>query len=495
MKTVSGIDGTFLHIETPETPQHVGSLSRYVLPTGYKGHFRTDFQRELARRLHMVPAFVRKLAPMPLQFANPVWVDEDQIDWDYHVQNVTLPKPGTQVQLEDCIAQLHSELLDRNRPLWRVALVDGLEDGRVASYIKVHHATMDGQAGVLMALALFDLSPKPRRIARGVLPVAEHPGKTELAAAALRHDAGQYAKLLKQLPEIVKTIAGIAGTGRDKSPTQPSTKAEFAPKTLLNGHITAERGFAALSVPLDDLKQLAAAHQVKLNDVVLALCSGALRTYLAQHGGLPKRPLIAAMPISLREAGNTDYSTQATMGMVNLHTDIKDPVKRLLAIRDASALVKEQSKRARGVTPTDFPSIGIPWLMQTLASLYGRKGVADAMPTPWNLVISNVPGPKVPLYAGGALMDGYWPLNIVQHGQALSITVMSYAGTMGFGFTTARSAIPDARELSTALLASLDELVRCSPGAAAIPAKPAPLKAVAKKVVKRERPPTGKPAA
>ena len=494
MKTVSGLDGAFLHIETPETPQHVGSLSRYVLPKGYKGSFRADFQRELAKRLHMVPAFVRKLAPMPLQFANPVWVDEDQIDWDYHVQHVTLPRPGTQAQLEDCIAQLHSELLDRNRPLWRVALVDGLEDGRVASYIKVHHATMDGQAGVLMALALFDTSPKPRRIPRDELPAAEHPGRAELVAAALRHDAGQYGKLLRQLPEIVKTIAGIVGTVRDTSALRPAAKAEFAPKTLLNGHITAERGFAALSVPLDGLKQLAAAHEVKLNDVVLALCSGALRNYLASHGGLPKKPLIAAMPISLREAGNTDYSTQATMGMVNLHTDIEDPAKRLLAIRDASAAVKEQSKRARGVTPTDFPSIGLPWLMQAMASLYGRKGVADTMPTPSNLVISNVQGPQVPLYAGGALMDGYWPLNIVQHGQALSITVMSYAGAMGFGFTTARSAIPDARELSAALLAALDELVACSPGAAAAPAPRAPRAAVAKKVVKRGSPPAGRRA-
>jgi diacylglycerol O-acyltransferase len=492
MKTVSGLDGTFLHIESPETPQHVGSLSRYVLPSGYKGDFRADFRRELGKRLHMVPAFVRKLAPMPLQFANPVWVDEDRIDWDYHVQDVTLPKPGTHAQLEDCIAQLHSELLDRNRPLWRVALVDGLEDGRVVSYIKVHHATMDGQAGVLMALALFDISPKPRRIPGGKLPAAEHPGTAELALAALRHDAGQYAKLLRQLPEIAQTLVGMFGSGRDKMPMRPAAKAEFAPKTLLNGHITAERGFAALSVPLDGLKQLAAAHEVKLNDVVLALCSGALRTYLAKHGGLPKQPLIAAMPISLRDPGNTDYSTQATMGMVNLNTDIKDPVKRLLAIRDASAAVKEQSKRARGVTPTDFPSIGIPWLMQTMASLYGRKGVADAIPTPANLVISNVPGPQVPLYAGGALMDGYWPLNIVQHGQALSITVMSYAGAMGFGFTTARSAIPDARELSAALLAALDELVASTAG---LPVGRAGRKAVAKKVIKGKPAPARKRAA
>ena len=210
------------------------------------------------------------------------------------------------------------------------------------------------------------------------------------------------------------------------------------------------------------MKQLADAHEAKLNDVVLALCSGALRSYLTQHGGLPKKPLIAAMPISLREAGNTEYSTQATMGLVNLNTHIADPVKRLSAIRDAALVAKQQAKAARGVTPTDFPSIGAPWLVQAMTSLYGRKGVADALPNLANLVISNVPGPQAPLYAAGARMETYWPLNIVQHGLALSITAMSYAGAMGFGFTTARSAIPDARELSAALLAALGELVASS---------------------------------
>jgi diacylglycerol O-acyltransferase len=232
MKTVSGLDGTFLHLETPETPQHVGSLSRYVLPKGYKGHFRADFQRELAKRLHMVPAFVRKLAPMPLQFANPVWVDEDQIDWDYHVQNVTLPKPGTQAQLEDCIAQLHSELLDRNRPLWRVALVDGLEDGRVASYIKVHHATMDGQAGVLMALALFDVSPKPRRIPRAA---AGRAGATGVAVPQMKLSssspapAGACDLLRRKDPSSTVCRSASSATGRGSPAPAPSRACQGVP--------------------------------------------------------------------------------------------------------------------------------------------------------------------------------------------------------------------------------------------------------------------------
>ena len=224
MKTVSGLDGAFLHMETPETPQHVGSLSRYVLPPGYKGDFYDDFRREMAKRLHLVPVFTRKLAPMPLQFANPVWVEDDEVDLDYHVQRLTLPSPGTQAQLEDCVARLHSELLDRNRPLWRVAVIDGLDNGDAAYYIKVHHAAMDGQAGVLMAQALFDLTPKPRRIARGQSPAAEHPGKAELAAIALKHDAGQYLKLIRQLPDVVKTLVGLFGakTGRTPGQSRPA---------------------------------------------------------------------------------------------------------------------------------------------------------------------------------------------------------------------------------------------------------------------------------
>jgi WS/DGAT/MGAT family acyltransferase len=484
MKTVSGLDGTFLHMETPETPQHVGALSRYALPAGYKGDFYDDFRRELSKRLHLVPVFSRKLAPMPLQFANPVWVEDGQVDLDYHVQRLTLPRPGTQAQLEDCVGRLHSELLDRNHPLWRITMIDGLDNGDAAYYLKVHHATMDGQASVLLVQTLFDLTPEPRRIRRGRLPAVEHPDAAELAAIALRHDAGEYLKLIRHLPDVLKTLAGLFGANPRKAPDRSRESASFAPKTLLNMQITGERGFAALSVPLDTLKQLAAAHETKLNDVVLALCSGALRRYLKQHGGLPKKPLIAAMPISLREAGNTEYTTQATMALVSLNTDIADPVKRLRAIRDASLAAKQQAKVARGVTPTDFPSIGAPWLMQTMTSLYGRPGVADAMPNLANVVISNVAGPTAPLYAAGARMTTYWPLSIVGHGLGLNITVISYAGAMGFGFTAARSAIPDPRELSAALLASLDELVASSHIA---PAKPARSKAVSKKVLKRSR--------
>lgn len=463
MQTLSGVDGAFLHLETAQTPMHVGSLHLFDLPAGHAGRFLADVRRQMRQRLRLAPILTRKLAPMPLQFANPVWVEDERLDLDYHVQHVTLPGPGTQAQLEDCVGRLHSELLDRARPLWRMAVIDGLQSGQAAYYFQVHHAVLDGQAGVLLAQVLFDLTPKPRAIARGARPHAEHPGMAELAAAALKHDLGQYIKLVRHLPDALKTLVGLLGGAPDEPTGRLAQNFSFGPKTPLNVPITGERGFAAVTLALDTLKQLATAHEAKLNDIGLALCGGALRRYLAEHGGIPKKPLIAAMPISLREAGNTVFTTQATLSLVNLNTQIADPVKRLRAIRDAAGAVKALARRTRGVIPTDFPSIGVPWVLRGLAALYGRSGLAGAMAPLANVVISNITGPQVPLYAAGARMTDYWPLSIVEHGVALNITVMSYADTMGFGFTTARSAVPDARELSAALLAALDEMAACSP--------------------------------
>lgn len=463
MKALSGVDGVFLHLETPETPMHVGSLHLFDRPVGAAGDFHAEIRRQMRRRLHVAPILTRKLAPMPLQFANPVWVVDGKIDLDYHVQHVTLPAPGTQAQLEDCVAAMHSQLLERSHPLWRMAVIDGLQSGQLAYYFKIHHAMLDGQAGVLLSQALFDLSPKPRAIGRGTGPPAEHPGLAALALAALRHDAGQYIKLVRYLPEVVRTLAGLFGATPAKAGHRPGQNFRLGPKTALNGPITGERGYAAVTVALATLKRLARSHEATLNDIVLALCGGALRRYLARHGGIPRKPLIATMPVSLREAGNTEFTTQATLTLVNLHTTIADPLRRLRAIRDGAGAMKALAQRARGVIPTDFPSIGMPWLLQGLAALYGRSGIVGAMPPIANLVISNVPGPQVPLYAAGARMTDYWPLSIVEHGVGLNITVMSYAGTMGFGFTTARCAVPDARELSAALLEALDELVARSP--------------------------------
>jgi WS/DGAT/MGAT family acyltransferase len=470
MQVLGGVDSAFLHLETPQTPMHIASAHVLEPPAG-TGDFVADLRRRMSRRLHLAPVLTRRLAPMPLQFANPAWVEDERVDLEHHVRRVTLPAPGTPAQFEDCIARLHAELLDRDRPLWQMVVIDGLQSGQLGFYFKAHHAVVDGQAGIQLAKALFDLTPAPGSPPRGRRPErrpAEHPAAGELAAAALAHDAGQIVKLVRHLPDIVRTAARVfgpagppddgSGRGGGRRPGPLSQNFAFGPRTPLNVPITSERGFAALSLPLDDLRRLAAIHETTLNDVVLALCSGALRRYLALHGGIPGKPLTAAMPISLRAAGNADYTTQATMPLVNLQTHVADPIRRLHAIRDAAAAVKSLVRRAQGVVPMDFPSIGLPWLLQAAAALYGRTGIAAAMPPIANVVISNVPGPQVPLYVAGARLLTYWPVSIVEHGVGVNVTVLSYAGTMGFGIVTARAAVPEARDLSHALAAAYDEL-------------------------------------
>ena len=453
MKPLGGLDGAFLHLETPETPMHVASLHLFDLPAGYRGDFHADIRRLMRGRLRLAPVFTRRLAQMPLQFANPAWVEADEVDLDYHVRRVTLPAPGTRAQFETCAAQLHAQLLDRSRPLWQLVVIDGLRSGQVGYYFKVHHAVVDGQSGVMLAQSLFDPSPQPRRVAARRAAAAEHPGAAALAAAAFRHDVGQYLKLVRQLPEVARTLVGLFGAG-------PAPRPALAPKTLLNQPILGERSFCGATIALDELRALAKVRDATLNDIVLALCSGVLRRYLADRGGVPRKPLVAAMPISVREAGNTEYTTQATMALVNLHTQIADPVKRLCAIRDAAAAVKATAKRTKGLVPTDFPTIGVPWVMHALAGLYGRAGVSRSLPPLANLVISNVPGPQQPLYAAGARMATYWPMSIVEHGLGLNVTVLSYAGQMHFGFTAARNVVGDADAMSDLLEQSLRELQR-----------------------------------
>ncbi len=466
MKPLSGLDGSFLHLETPATPMHVGALHRFEPPPGGAAQFRTAIRQMLAERLSRTPVLRRKLATMPLQFANPVWVEAPELDLDDHVRSVTLPLPGGLAELEACVGELHAQLLDRERPLWMLYVINGLADGQAAFYVKIHHAVLDGSAGVALARALFDSEAQPP--AESALHARRHPRSSEpsvlsLAATAVRHDAAQYLKLVRHLPAVARLLAGLTkqaiGTRRDP-PGESALRRNLAlgPKTPLNVQITGERRFAAISLPLDALKQIAAAHEAKLNDVVLALCSGALRRYFAQHGGIPQKALVAAMPISLREAGNAEFTTKATMAVVSLATQIADPIARLRAITDAARAVKGLAKRAESILPTDFPSIGLPWVLGGLASLYGRSTLANRIPPIANLVISNVPGPSAPLYCCGARMLDYWPVSIVEHGLGLNITVMSYAGKLDFGITSAYAAMPKPRRLAEALQQSFDEL-------------------------------------
>ena len=491
MDHLSGLDATFLYMETPETPMHVGGLNIYELPAGYEGDFLDSLRDHIAKRMHLAPVFRRKLVNMPFELANPIWVADEDVDLEYHIRSTVLPKPGNRAQLDKLVGRLHSSLLDRSRPLWEFYVIEGVQspadappDTRhVAFYSKVHHAALDGAAGVALAKAIMDVSPIPRAVrpapTRRRAIGADNFGIAELAASGLKNTAVQAVKLAKTLPTLLRTAAQllrpspVEGDIDDLAVREKSSW--FAPRTPINVSITNQRAFSSFSLPLSELKYVAKGNGVTLNDVVLGICSGALRHYLADFNCKPQKPLLAAVPVSLREEGNTDMNTQASMMRISLASHVPDPIARLQGIHKASAAAKAMTASVKSVMPMDFPSLGAPWLLSGLFALFGRSRLANQMPPIANVVISNVPGPNVALYMAGAKMITYYPVSIVVHSMGLNITLQSYNGSMDFGLIACRKAMPDLAQLAKYMVQAHQELQRLTPKIAAedVVAKPA----------------------
>jgi diacylglycerol O-acyltransferase len=488
MDHLSGLDATFLYLETPEQPMHVGGLNIFELPARYAGDFVGDLRTHITQRMHLAPVFRRKLVNMPFELANPIWALDDDMDMEYHIRSTVLPKPGTRAQLDKLVGRLHSSLLDRSRPLWEFYVIEGVASPKdapagtrhVAFYSKVHHAALDGAAGVALATAIMDVTATPRAVrpAPNRLALAtDNFGIAELAVAGLKNTAVQSAKLAKNLPGLARAAysmlrppkseepaLGVAGLELvDSSGNSPQKNRWFAPKTPINVSITNQRSFSSLSFPLADIKHVAKGNGVTLNDVVMGICSGALRRYLADLYCTPEHSLLAAVPVSLREAGNTDMNTQASMMRISLASTVADPKARLMAINQASKAAKAASANMNAVMPTDFPSLGVPWILSGLAALFGRSKLANSMPPLANLAISNVPGPNMALYLAGAKMLTYYPVSIVTHSLALNVTVQSYNGSLDFGLIACRTAMPDLPELAKYMQITFDEMLAFTP--------------------------------
>jgi WS/DGAT/MGAT family acyltransferase len=483
MNHLSGIDAAFLHLESPEMPMHVGSLHVLELPADYSGDFFEDVKACLAQRLHLADVFTRKLALMPFDLSNPVWVEDEDIDLEHHIRHITLPKPGSNTQLQQYVARLHSTLLDRSRPLWEFFVIDGLRSGEVALYIKVHHARLDGQAGVALGRAIFDTTPDGRHI-KPPRPRARRNqyqlGVAELLSAALSNTAQQVLKLVKTLPAIGRAAGTLLLPEKDENGRRqwqlPRNLNFLAPRTAFNVAITNQRRFAARTVPLAEVKEIAKRCGVSLNDVVMATVAGGLREYFIGHRELPERPLSAAVPVSLRAAGDESANNQVSMVTMTLATDVADPLQRLRTIAADSTETKAKLGRVKTAIPTDFPMLAAPWLMSGLASLFGRSRLANVLPPVANLVISNVPGIQQQLYFAGARIISYYPVSIPAHGMALNVTVQSYNGRLDYGLIGCRRAVPDIMDLADALLAEhrkLLALVRENDALAEPPAAPA----------------------
>ena len=466
MRHLSGVDASFLHLETPETPMHVGSLMLLELPRGYQGDYGEDLKAMIGRRLHLASVLTRKLARMPFELAEPVWIDDDAVDLDDHVRSATLRRPGTMAQLHQLVAQLHSTLLDRSRPLWEMVVIDGLENGQVAVYTKAHHSGVDGKAGVELAKVLYDSSselrevPPPPRRRHGCFGF--HLGVAELLQSAVQNSVQQYLKAAQLLPTAVKAL-GAAGTliaARKTAPGERPLDLGLAPKTIFNALITSQRSYSTWSVPLADLKALGRRVGGTVNTIVLALCSSALRRFLKARQQLPDQTLVAMVPVSLRAAGDEAMNNQVSVIRVDLASEIDDPAARFEAIHTSSEAAKAVVRELKPVLAVDMPVAGAPWIMTSLASLYGRSNLASQLPPAGNVVISNVPGPPSALYVAGARMTHYYPVSIPYHGAGLNITLHSYAGSLEFGLIACCRMVSqaDSYELIEHLKAALQEI-------------------------------------
>ena len=493
LKHLSVVDGAFLHLESPEMPMHVGSLALFEPPVSDQPWFDT-VKAHVVSRMHLAPVFTRKLALMPFDLANPVWIQDDDIDLDYHIRYLVLPKPGTLAQLEALAARLHSSLLDRSRPLWEFYVIEGLADGRIGFYSKLHHAAVDGQAAVALGETVFDISPEPRRVKPPRLRRGNRYqlGVAELLGAALSNQVRQVLQLAKLLPPLAQAglqaaRAALAARRAGSATGAPGTRFKRAPATRFNTSITNQRAFAGISLPLREVKTWGKAHGASINDMVLWLCSTALRSYLLDARELPDKTLVAGVPISLRPEGDTSANNQVSGTVIDLATQVEDPLTRLENIMAGTRAMKAQIGTFGSLMPKDFPSLGSPWLLSGLASLYGRSGLAGVLRV-MNVVISNVPGPQMPLYLAGAKMAGLYPVSIVAHGAALNITVQSYMGQLCFGLIACRRALPDVAELALQLERALETLRRMPAPVAAAPHTPP-----AGNVARKPKPLRGKP--
>jgi diacylglycerol O-acyltransferase / wax synthase len=494
MLQLSGLDATFLYIESPEMPMHVGALHVLELPKGYRGHFVKDLRALMAARLPLMPALRRRLWWMPLNLANPAWVDAEP-DLNKHIVEVKLPASAKKgdglAELHAAVGELHPKLLDRSKPLWRFHVLEGLGNShsghkRVALYSQVHHAAVDGQAAVALANILFDLTPQPRVI-------ETRPSKrvktfrhdmAEMLRGAIAGEVLQVGQIIRELPSTVSSLTRAAGAVAMHTPLLNRGKGKvsnlaLAPRTMLNVSVTPGRAFASLSLPLAEMKSLAKLHACSLNDVVLFLCAGGLRKYFAAHGiTVPRKPMIAAVPISLRQPGDTSSDNQASLSFISLGTHLADPQRRLAHIKASSAAMKATMGSLKSVLPTDFPSIGVPWLMEAARSMYGKAKIAERIPPVATLAISNVPGPLVPLYLAGARMLTNYPTSIVVHGLALNVTVQSFDKHMDFGMMADAAAMPDVARYAEAVRAAYADLQmlppESPPAAAPVPARKRP---------------------
>ena len=459
MQKLGALDANFLYSETTLMPNHIASVQRFELAEGVTtDQFIASLKTYLLARMHRVPYMGRKLKLVPGNFDHPFWVHDNQFDIDNHVVEVAVTAPGGLDQLERAIAQLHEIRMDRDRPLWNIYVLTGLEDGSVAFYNQVHHAAVDGMGGQAATMLLMDETPEH--------PLVEEP-------ASVPPEAGDSDVLVMQkamanlfqfqIGNAHRMMGGMESMRRMFQRAMDPARnfgamAERAPKTRFNRSIDQQRSFAVGEFSLDEVRNMGRQLGCTVNDVFMTICSGALRRYLQRHDELPETGLIAGCPVSLRTAHDKNAGNRVTMMNVNLGTHIQDPRLRLLSIHQSAEIAKEvTADLAPGYDP-DVSLPGLPAMISLAAASAEGARMADLAPNPVNIVISNVPGPKNTLFCNGARMLTHYPVSIPAHGAGLNITVQSYARHLYFGITACATALPDPEQLRDDMMEAYIEL-------------------------------------
>ena len=436
-------DSMFMVPESREQPMHVGGLQLFDLPDGSGKEYLAELYRQSIEVEDIAPVFRKRPYRSPLTLGQWGWREDDAIDLEHHVRHSALPEPGRVRELLALTSRLHGTLLDRKRPLWEAHLIEGLEGNRFAVYTKLHHAVMDGISA--QRLLQRSLSPDPE--SRGV-PVpwarraATHPPREKAGFSPLALPKAAL-QLTGDVMGLVPTLIHLANDGlRHQAAALPLQ----APRSMFNVGITGSRRIAAESWSMERLRKVGKAGDATLNDVVLAMCSGALRSYLLELDALPSSPLIAMTPVSLRKEDSPDQADVSTNAvgtiLCNLATDLENPGARLVAVR---ASMQQGKATLAGLSSTQVSALSAmvmaPLLLNSVLDLHRFT------PPPFNLVVSNVPGPTEPLYWNGARMSGMYPLSIPLDGQAMNITLTSYAGQMQFGIVGCRRSVPRLQRL------------------------------------------------
>lgn len=440
-------DAIFLLGESREHPMHVGGLQLFELPEGAGRGFVRDLYDRLVAQDDFQPTFRKHPATFVGGIANLGWSYDKDVDIDYHVRRSAVPSPGRIRELLELTSRWHSSLLDRHRPLWETHIIEGLKDGRFAVYTKIHHALIDGVSAQKLMQRALSTDPDDREIrAPWSLPKSKRKRNPVSPLTSALHAAGSLAALAPSTLSLARAALF----------EQQLTLPFGAPRTMLNVKIGGARRCAAQSWSLDRIKSVKKAAGVTVNDVVLAMCSGALRYYLLEQNALPDTPLIAMVPVSLRTEEEADAGGNLVGAILcNLATDTDDPAQRLQTISDSM----RSNKKVFSQLPR-FQALALSAANTSALALAAVPGWVASTSPPFNIIISNVPGPTQPIYYGGARLDGNYPLSIALDGQALNITLANNAGNLDFGLVGCRRSVPHLQRLLAHLESSLKDLER-----------------------------------